>query len=328
MSHPSLESKPPADGAALREAAGAQRAFFSELSYTAQRLWQVPEFRSWLFSCALILLASSAYLVRLLEFSSNSDLYSHIPLIPLVSILLVWNDRETIRRTDAKPSRRLSVCLGAVGVACLFADWILHTGGTIELTFATMGIVALIAAVTAWWLDFGIVRQLVFPLAFLVFTIPFPEFAVAGVETLLQHGSAAAAHAMFSMAGTPVYHENLVFQLPGIALRVAPECSGIRSTLVLFITSVVAARMFLKSPWRRALLIAFVAPLALVRNGFRVFTLGELCVRVDPKMINSWIHHHGGPLFFALSLIPFFALLWFLVRQERRATIAATVRPA
>jgi hypothetical protein len=34
-------------------------------------------------------------------------------------------------------------------------------------------------------------------------------------------------------------------------------------------------------------------------------------------MIDSPIHHHGGPLFFVLSLVPFFLLLYFLKRTER-----------
>src|SRR5262249_56535760 len=36
------------------------------------------------------------------------------------------------------------------------------------------------------------------------------------------------------------YTQGLVFDLPGFSLEVAPECSGIHSTLVLFITSLLA----------------------------------------------------------------------------------------
>jgi exosortase/archaeosortase family protein len=60
-----------------------------------------------------------------------------------------------------------------------------------------------------------------------------------------------------------------------------------------------------------------VIPLALIRNGFRIFTIGQLCVSVGPHMIDSPIHHRGGPIFFALSLIPFFALTYFLLRTDR-----------
>jgi hypothetical protein len=41
-----------------------------------------------------------------------------------------------------------------------------------------------------------------------------------------------------------------------------------------------------------------------------------LCVHIGPGMINSIIHRRGGPIFFALSLIPLFLLLWWLRRGE------------
>jgi len=89
---------------------------------------------------------------------------------------------------------------------------------------------------------------------------------------------------------------------------------------VLFITSLVAGGLFLRSPWRRAVLTLAVLPLALLRNGFRVFTIGQLCVRIGPQMIHSPIHKQGGPLFFALSLIPFFLLLLWLRKSENSST--------
>jgi exosortase/archaeosortase family protein len=64
------------------------------------------------------------------------------------------------------------------------------------------------------------------------------------------------------------------------------------------------------------LLVIVVVPLAILRNGFRIFVVGELCVRISHDMINSPIHRHGGPIFFVLSLIPFFALLLLLRKSE------------
>jgi exosortase/archaeosortase family protein len=66
------------------------------------------------------------------------------------------------------------------------------------------------------------------------------------------------------------------------------------------------------------LLVAFIIPLGIVRNGFRILTIGLLCVHVGPHMIDSVIHHRGGPIFFALSLIPLFLLLVWLRRGDGR----------
>jgi exosortase len=159
--------------------------------------------------------------------------------------------------------------------------------------------------------------------------IPMPTKLVDLIELVLQHGSAYPAWVLFKLSGTPVFRHELVFQLQGITLQVAPECSGLHSTLALLITSLVAGYFFLRAPKNRMILVLAVLPLALVRNGFRIFTIGELCVNIGPHMIDSYIHHHGGPIFFALSLIPFFLLLLLLVRMERRSaarTVAADVK--
>jgi len=50
-----------------------------------------------------------------------------------------------------------------------------------------------------------------------------------------------------------------------------------------------------------------------------VLVIGMLCVRIGPAMIHSVIHRRGGPLFFALSLIPLFLLIWWLRRGETTA---------
>ncbi len=130
--------------------------------------------------------------------------------------------------------------------------------------------------------------------------------------------SADAAALYFTVAGTSFVRHGTVFELPGIVLQVDQACSGIHSSWALFITSILASHLFLRSPWRRIALVAFVIPLGVLRNGFRILVIGLLCMHVGPHMIDSIIHRRGGPLFFALSLVPLFLLLSWLRRQEQR----------
>jgi exosortase len=138
------------------------------------------------------------------------------------------------------------------------------------------------------------------------------------LETASKYASAEVANVLFHFSGTPFLREGLMFQLPSITIEVAQACSGIRSSWVLFMTSILAANLFLKTPWRRFALVVFVIPLAILRNGFRILVIGLLCVNIGPQMINSVIHRRGGPLFFIVSLIPFFVLLWWLQKGDSR----------
>jgi exosortase C (VPDSG-CTERM-specific) len=161
-------------------------------------------------------------------------------------------------------------------------------------------------------------RAAAFPLAYLIFMVPMPGAMAEALETASKYASAEVANVLFHVTGTPFVRGGLIFQLPNITIEVAQECSGIRSSWVLLMTSILAANLFLKTPWRRVVLVAFVIPLGILRNGFRIVVIGLLCVNLGPQMIHSVIHRRGGPVFFVLSLVPFLLLLWWLRRGEIR----------
>jgi exosortase len=157
-----------------------------------------------------------------------------------------------------------------------------------------------------------------FPFAFLIFLMPLPDATANFLENASVLASTEVTSFLFNVTDTPVLRRGTVFELPGITIQVAQECSGIRSSWVLLITGLLAGNMLLRSNWRRALLVTFVVPLGIIRNGFRVWVIGTLCVHAGPQMIDSAIHRRGGPLFFALSLIPFLVFLWWLRRRDFR----------
>lgn len=271
---------------------------------------------------AALVVAFGPTLYGVLRLSLANSLYSHLPLIPLVSIYLVWIRREELPPAGA-PHGFLAALLGAAGCIVIAAYFVAgRPDPTLvaedALAWQTYSFLLLFAGMCAWLLGRGLFKAIAFPLAFLIFMAPFPVALHNAMESFLQHWSADAAYAMISGAGTPILREGLIFHLPGIVLEVAPQCSGIRSSVALFISSVVAGHFFLRSPWKRVAITLFVIPLAIVRNGLRIFTIAQLCVHVGPEMVDSFIHHRGGPIFFGISLVPFFALLYFFHRSERR----------
>lgn len=261
-------------------------------------------------------------LYTLVQFALHSDLYSHILLIPFVSIYLIWLQQRRLV-LDSAPWRKFALLPLFLGITIVSSYWFArnsgwtpHTGDYLALM--TLAFLAFLFSAGFLLLGTATLRTVAFPSAFLVFMVPFPEFLLRWIETFLQYGSAEVASAFLKLSGMPVFRQGLEFHLPGFSMHVAPECSGIHSSLVLFITSVLAGQLLLRQCWTRTVFVLAVVPLAMLRNGFRIFTLGELCVRVNPDWINSELHHRGGPLFFAVSLIPFFFLLWWLKKQENK----------
>ena len=257
----------------------------------------------------------------LIRFAATSEFHSYILLIPFISAYLVWLKKGSYPMSSPPASKAAAGFLMA-GTLVLIAYWLVlrpRLKPTEDDYLAVMMISFLLCFLGVCCLFLGreMLRATAFPLGLLVFMVPIPAFAMPPIDTFLQQGSAAAAQGFFTLSGTPLLRNGLAFQLPGINLQVAPECSGIQSSLVLLITGLVASYLFLRTPWKRGLLTLLMIPLGLLRNGFRVFTIGELCVHIGPQMINSPIHRRGGPLFFALSLIPLFILLVWLQKSER-----------
>ena len=251
----------------------------------------------------------------------HSQLDSYIVLIPFVSAYLIYDRRKRLPN-DYGFSLWAIIPLIAAFAALATALSPRRSGGSLSyhdyLALMALSFVGFLAAGGFFFLGRKWMTAMAFPFAFLIFIVPMPDAMADTLETASALASAEAANLFFNLTGTPTLREGTVFQLPNIVIQVGQECSGIRSSWVLFITSLIAANLFLKSGWRRAVLVCFVIPLGIARNGLRVAVIGNLCVQFGPQMIHSLIHRRGGPLFFTLSLIPLFLLLWWLHRGEGR----------
>lgn len=271
---------------------------------------------------ALLAFLFAVPLWRLIGFALHSDLQSHVLLVPFISLYLVYLRKRSF--VEARSSPVAAVFFGICGALALAVYW--FRGSTrVEdaLIWSTLAFVLFIVALALGILGWSTLRPHGFALGFLFFTVPLPLPLVTWISIALQHASAELSEITLRMTGMPVYREHLTFQMPGLAIFVAEECSGIRSTLVLFITSILAAHLFLRTGWKKALFIFFVLPLGVLRNAFRITTISWLTVNVDAGIIDSPLHHRGGPIFFVISLVPLFLCLWALRRSESSAKSVA-----
>jgi exosortase C (VPDSG-CTERM-specific) len=258
-------------------------------------------------------------LLSLVAYSADSDLDSYILLIPFISAYLLFLQRMRLTsRYESSPA--WASIAAAVGLAALAAAWHFHRSlsENDSLSLLALAFVASVSLGGFLFLGRKAMAPAAFPFGFIIFMIPLPDIAVQSLETASKLASVEIAAVFFDVFNVPVLRDGNVFQLPGITIRVAQVCSGIHSSVILIISSLIACHLILRTFWRRALMMLSAILLGVVRNGFRILVIGWLCVHVSPRMIDSPIHHQGGPIFFVLSLIPLFLLLWALCRGDRK----------
>jgi exosortase len=255
----------------------------------------------------------------LLVFSLNSGVYTYIPWIPLVSLYLIYSRRATIFATSDYSLRCGLVLVGVSMVIYKFGKALLeHPAQQDHLSVLMLSAVLFILGGFVLFYGGSAFRAASFPLLLLLLVVPLPSLLLDKLIHILQMGSAGAVDWILAVARVPYAREGVVFSLPGLSIEVAEECSGIRSGLALFITSLLAAHLFLRQFKYQVMLILAVLPITVFKNGLRIATLTLIGAFWDKDILASDLHRKGGIPFFLLSLMMMGLLLWGLRKLDRR----------
>lgn len=264
-------------------------------------------------------------LVSTFRLATESSEYTHILLILPLYLAFLYTDRKWVQ-LPIKPSVRVGLVILSLAAVTAGLSNLLAAPMTADLQLS----IAMLALVT-WWIGSFVLcfgskasRSILFPLCFLFWMVPLPRAALDPIINLLQAGSAVAARLLFASVGVPVAQSDTTLFIPGLTVEVARECSSIRSSTMLVVTSMVLAQLLLRSAWRKAFVIALALPLSIAKNSLRIFTLAMLGTRVDPDYLTGKLHRHGGIVFFAVALAAVFFVLWILRRAENNAVGADT----
>lgn len=285
------------------------------------------EVRNRVGGVSLFALAAFAFqrpLRQLATLAANDEHYTHLLIVLPITVGLLLLDRGRVfRDTSTRPFSKGAAAWVGGALALLAA-----AGNVVYPAMMTSGgppTIAILALILLW---FGIfvslwgaaaLRRAWFPAVFLLLLIPLPSSWVLGIEGLLQRRSADLTHVFFNLSGMPVFREGLTFVMPAaIRIEVAPECSGIRSSFAMFITSLLLGHLFLRSAAPKVLFALITLPLLIVKNAVRIATLSWLGVYVSRDYLTGDLHHRGGLVFFLFALILLVPILLALHKLDRR----------
>jgi exosortase len=258
-------------------------------------------------------------LKELITMSWHSELYSFIPLIFVISVYLLASSRKEIFDEPAwcfSYGALVLILSAAAGVAGFKKAAVLEPNDYLcIITFSFW-----LFLIGTFLLFFGRLtfKRAIFPLAILLFIIPFPELVLNKIVGLLQAASYSVTGWLFNALGFFPLEQGFTFKFPEITIEVARQCSGIRSGISLVILSLLCGNLFLRSSMNRILLVILSIPIAIFKNGVRIVGLTLSTIYVDHRVISSDFHRKGGYPVFILALSMLMAIVASMRKLEKR----------
>lgn len=280
--------------------------------------WRTIVFGIW---CASVV---SVLWLLMTRFNDNSVIASNSSqtiLLPACVAYLIWSARIEIFSTAAyalKPAAIISAISLAIGSLPHF--FAAQPGSEVRLLLGTVS--ALLLIVAGFWGCYGTIamKRSASRFCFLALMLPLPSVVANTSISFLQYGSAKLSAALFSLLDVPVYSNGVFLTVPGVTIEVARECSGINSSIALFITMLVVGFESLNANWRRIVLLVVTIPLSVLKNAIRIVTLTLLALHVDRGFLTGRLHHAGGFVFYLIALVVMYPI-WKLLKNGQKKGI-------
>jgi exosortase len=228
--------------------------------------------------CLSILLTIFVYHSVMLELFHawlKNHYYNHGFLIPLISGYLVYKNWEKLKTISCKPSL-YGILFALIGIFVLILDkYFFNT-----LFLSSVGMLIFIMGGILFTYGKGHLRVLLFPVLFLFFMIPIPEFVFDLVIGPLQLTASMIGKIILRFLRIPVLRDGIYLHLAPFSIEVDKSCSSMHSLIALSALSFVIAYMMMESIGERILIVASSVPLALF-----ILVLGaELIKRVHRSL--------------------------------------------
>jgi len=265
----------------------------------------------WVLAAASIVLAWAIYQRALFFFwvswMAKESLYSHGPLVPLISLFAIYTERKNLLSIPLRPN--LAVGVPALLIVMLLAVmvWI---GGSPSIYGLTFPLFLLAAVVILAGLQMA--RALAFPILFLLFMCPIPGALLDATNVRVQIWSTEVAVRILRLMRFDVCNEGTTILMPSIAVTVGLPCSGFRMLISMFAFSTFFALMKEGPWWGRVGTVVAALPLALAANSVRVTLIALVGEFYGEDVMHSF-HDWSG----YIMLVVAFVALEFISRLMR-----------
>ncbi len=236
-------------------------------------------------------------------FSEPLESMSHGWLIPFVSLYALWLQRERLRRAASAPCWTGLLCVAL----CLTVYWFGSRGG--QSRIEQVSLIGLLWSVPFAFWGAGVARLLVFPVGYLVFTIPLSSFLDFFTVTLRLLSTSIVCGFMNGVGYEIQRVGNALYsRMPDapFMLDVADGCSGIESFFAVMALTAAYAWLRQKTLAQKILLFLFAVPIAVIGNSMRLAGDCLVATWFGQEAVGGYYHDYSG---FAVAILNVFLVV-------------------
>ena len=264
---------------------------------------------------------------------------SHILAIPVIFAYLLYRKRKMVRavipienQDQPKATRHLPTIAGILlSTTAILLYWYgSYTFTPLEYHMFALPIFA--AGLTLIFFNAQTLRQLAFPIAFLIFLMPPPSETLYALGSTLSVISSEASYTLVKLIGIPstLTHEygNPIIQIitpsgATISFAVDIACSGIYSLIGFLVFAVFTAYIIRDKPWKKLALFLIGFSLIYVLNITRITTILIIGYHYGEEIALQLFHLLGG---WILIFIGTLLLLIFAEKMLRTKIFARSAQ--
>ena len=252
--------------------------------------------RAFYFSCLSLLFVWVVFcwqgIVTAIQIWYGNEIFNHGFFIVPGSIYLIYLKRKTLL---AQPIKTTPLALIVIIPAVLL--YVTGMAGHVQL-FQHAATFALLPALVWLMLGTTAARTIIFPLVFMLFSVPVGEQLVPYLQEIAADGSVA----LLRLTDVPLFRSGLYIEIPQGRFLVAEACSGVSFFIASFVIGTLYAYLNLVSTKRRIAFVLISLIFPILANIVRVYGIILIAYWTDMEHAAGADHLIYGWFLFAFVI--------------------------
>jgi exosortase A len=226
--------------------------------------------------------------------------FGHCLFVVPVIAWLVWQRRRELALVAPR-----GWWPGLALVAAGGFSWLVGDASSVAL-FRHAGLIVMLQGAAVTVLGLNVTRALLFPLAYMLFLVPFGEF----LEGPLQDITIAMVMPLLHLFGVPATVDGVLITTPNGYFEVAEACSGAKFVIAMVAYGALVANVCYISWPRRVAFLAMAMIVPVFANGLRAFGTIYAAWWTSVERATGMDHIVYGWVFFGLVMAAVLAIGW------------------